>query len=243
VVINQVSRHKELKRKGRKRDSPRDNPTSSSLNTPRYSNKSDLLSHHRDDNALFPYQSRTALTSAAILDELDKAQNYEHDSGETENTILEDMGFRLEPKEVLGKGPGWDATDLHPFLVGCDSSTLCSVDEFSQRDVRAVAKDMNILETPGTVLELDAQEVADIRRRATAQFNCESRRIIRYASDIGMFLGDASLTEKRDEGLVGGLNQHKLKWISIEGNALQRTDDCVKDCSTGDIADAVDVFV
>ena len=40
--------------------------------------------------------------------------------------------------------------------------------------------------------------------------------------------------EKRDEGLVGGLDQHKLKWVAIEGNALQSTNDCVEDCSTGD---------
>lgn len=73
---------------------------------------------------LFPYQSRTALTGAAILDELEEAKNYEHGSGEAEDTILQDMGFRLESKEIHGRGSGWDTTDLHPFLVGRDSSTL-----------------------------------------------------------------------------------------------------------------------
>ena len=55
-----------------------------------------------------------------------------------------------------------------------------------------------------------------------------------YARDFWMFLGDTSLAEKRDEGLVGGLDQHKLEWVSIEGNALQGTKDCVEDCSSGD---------
>ena len=74
---------------------------------------------------LFPYQSRTALTSAAILDELDKTENYKHGSSEAEDTILEDMRFRLESKEFHGeKGSGWDATDFHPLLVARDSSTL-----------------------------------------------------------------------------------------------------------------------
>jgi hypothetical protein len=44
---------------------------------------------------LFPYQSRTALTSATILDELDKTKNHEHDSGEAEHAILEDLRLRL----------------------------------------------------------------------------------------------------------------------------------------------------
>jgi hypothetical protein len=73
---------------------------------------------------LLPYQSRTALTSTAILDELDKAKNYEHDSGEAEHTILKDMGFRQESKEIHGRGSEWDATGLNPLLVARDSSTL-----------------------------------------------------------------------------------------------------------------------
>ena len=77
---------------------------------------------------LFPYQSRTALTSAAILDELDKAKNCKHDSGKAEDTILEGMGFKLVfklvSKEIYGRGSGWDATDFHPLLVALDSSTL-----------------------------------------------------------------------------------------------------------------------
>jgi hypothetical protein len=55
-----------------------------------------------------------------------------------------------------------------------------------------------------------------------------------YAKDFWIYFGDTSLMEKRDEGLVGGLDQHKLKWVPIEGNAFQSTNNCVEDCSTGD---------
>ena len=75
---------------------------------------------------LIPNQSRAALTSATILDELDKTKSYEHDSREAEDKILEDLRLRLdsESKEIHGRGFGWDATDLHPLLVACDSSIL-----------------------------------------------------------------------------------------------------------------------
>ena len=73
---------------------------------------------------LLSHQSRTALTGTAILDELDKAKKHEHDSGEAEDTVLEDRGFRFESKEIYGSGSVWDAADLHPLLVARDSSTL-----------------------------------------------------------------------------------------------------------------------
>jgi hypothetical protein len=73
---------------------------------------------------LFPYQSWTALTRAAIPDELDKAKHHEHDSGKAKDTILEDRGFSLESKEIYGRGSGWDATDFHPLLVARNSSAL-----------------------------------------------------------------------------------------------------------------------
>lgn len=80
---------------------------------------------------LFPYQSRTSLTSAAIHDELDKANNYERENGEAEDTILEDWGFSLESKEIHWRGSGWDTTDLHPLPVARDSSVLKGI--FSQK--------------------------------------------------------------------------------------------------------------
>ena len=73
---------------------------------------------------LFPYQSRTALTSTAISDKLEKTKKYEHDSGKAKDTILEDMGFGRESKEFHGRGSKWDTADLHPLLVARDSSTL-----------------------------------------------------------------------------------------------------------------------
>ena len=88
---------------------------------------------------------------------------------------MEHVGFRLKFKGIHGGDSGSNATGLHPLLVARDGSTLrekvfvkeCSpndsskphfysVDEFGQRDVILVIKDMDILETPGTVLELDA---------------------------------------------------------------------------------------
>jgi hypothetical protein len=58
---------------------------------------------------------------------------------------------------------------------------LSTVDEFSQGDIGMVAKDMDILETAcGAILEFDAQEVANIRRRATAEFNSQRRSVISY---------------------------------------------------------------
>jgi len=80
---------------------------------------------------LFPYQSRTALARAATFDELDKAENNEHDSGEADDTSFENMRFglenirlRLESKEIQGGGFGSEATGLHPFPVARDGSTL-----------------------------------------------------------------------------------------------------------------------
>ena len=68
------------------------------------------------------------MTSATALDDeldkLDKAKNGEQDSRKSENAILEDIGFRLEPKEVGGGDPGSDATGIHPLLVARDGSTL-----------------------------------------------------------------------------------------------------------------------
>ena len=55
---------------------------------------------------------------------------------------------------------------------------LYSVDKFGQGDVLMVVKNMEIFETPGTVLELDVQEVTDIRGRASAKLNCDSGCVI-----------------------------------------------------------------
>jgi hypothetical protein len=58
---------------------------------------------------------------------------------------------------------------------------LGTVDELGQRNIGMVSKNMDILETAcGAILELDAQEVTDIRRRTTAEFNGKSGCVISY---------------------------------------------------------------
>lgn len=49
-----------------------------------------------------------------------------------------------------------------------------------------------------------------------------------------MFRGDASLMEKGNEWLVGGLNQHELERVAVERNALKRTKDSVEEGAPGD---------
>lgn len=44
-----------------------------------------------------------------------------------------------------------------------------------------VAEDMDVLEIAGsTILELDTEEVADVRRRTTAEFDGQSRSVVGY---------------------------------------------------------------
>jgi hypothetical protein len=53
---------------------------------------------------------------------------------------------------------------------------LSTVDELGQGDVSVVAKDVDVLEVgAGAVLEFNAEEVADIRGRATAELNGNGR--------------------------------------------------------------------
>jgi hypothetical protein len=92
---------------------------------------------------LFPNQSWTALTRAAIPDELDKAKHHEHDSGKAKDTILEDRGFSLESKEIYGRSSGWDATDFHPLLVARDSSAL--MEDFVKRSLNDIIKHTSAL--------------------------------------------------------------------------------------------------
>lgn len=56
---------------------------------------------------------------------------------------------------------------------------LSAVDELSQGDVSVVAEDVDILEMGiGSVLEFDAEEVTNIRGRATAELNSDSGRVL-----------------------------------------------------------------
>lgn len=62
-----------------------------------------------------------------------------------------------------------------------ERNNLGTVDEFGQGDVGVVVEDVDILEMGiGSVLELDAKEVTDIRRRAAAKLDSDSRRVLSY---------------------------------------------------------------
>lgn len=130
-----------------------------------------------------------------------------------------------------------------------DNTHLCAIDKLSQGDVSVVTENVNILEIGGSILKLDAQEVADIRRGPTAKFNRKGGSIVSYwehisgriyecgtrHTDAGKFrvlLSDSGLAEERNEWLVGGLDQHELERVTIKGNALQRRKDSVQKRAT-----------
>lgn len=54
------------------------------------------------------------------------------------------------------------------------------------------------------------------------------------ASELGVVLGDTGLREERNEGLVGGLDEHELEGVAVEGDALEGAQDRVKDGATSD---------
>ena len=54
-----------------------------------------------------------------------------------------------------------------------------------------------------------------------------------------MVLGDTGLREERDEGLVGGLDEHELEGVAVEGDALEGAQDRVKDSATSNCMGAL----
>lgn len=52
-----------------------------------------------------------------------------------------------------------------------------------------------------------------------------------------MLLSNAGLVEEGDEGLVGGLDQHELKRVAIESNALKGGENSVQESATSDYAE------
>jgi len=129
---------------------------------------------------------------------------------------------------------------------------LSTVDKLGQGDVSVVAKDVDVVELgAGAVLEFDAEEVADIRGRAAAELNGNGggevswrKRVLALlysdtgihtdASQFRVFRGDASLTEEGNEWLVCGLNQHELERVTVERNALERSQDSVEQRASSD---------
>jgi hypothetical protein len=43
-----------------------------------------------------------------------------------------------------------------------------------------------------------------------------------------VLLGDTSLGKERHKGLIGSLDEHKLEWVAVEGDALEGAQDSVK---------------
>jgi len=56
------------------------------------------------------------------------------------------------------------------------------------------------------------------------------------ASKLRALVGDAGLTEERDKCLVGGLDQHELKRVTVEGNAFERCKDSVEKSASSNLS-------
>jgi len=207
------------------------------------SNDTNLLVHDRNKGTLFTLQPGAALFGTALPHELDDAEK-EATKSEASNGVRNEVVGRSGDTEEIVRGERVGTADVHPLLVAGDGSVLGAVDEFSQGDISMVAKDMDILEVGvGAVPELNAEEVADVRRRAAAELDGDGRGKIGNASEFGVLLGDSSLVEEGNEWLVGGLNQHELERVAIERNALERSKDRVKNCASSDISNTGNVSV
>ena len=53
------------------------------------------------------------------------------------------------------------------------------------------------------------------------------------ASKFGAVLSNTSLGEEGNERLVGGLDEHELEWVAVEGDALEGAQNGVEDSTTG----------
>lgn len=67
----------------------------------------------------------------------------------------------------------------------------------------------------------------------------QNGRALTNAAEFGALLSDTSLGEEGDEGLVGGLNEHELERVAVEGNAFERAQDGVEDSATGNLTRGV----
>lgn len=68
---------------------------------------------------------------------------------------------------------------VRKLLPRAEISYLGTVDELSQRDISVVAENVNILEEArGAVLELDAEEVTEVRRGSAAELNGKCRGVV-----------------------------------------------------------------
>jgi len=61
-----------------------------------------------------------------------------------------------------------------------------------------------------------------------------SSRLLTNTAKLRVLLNNAGLVEEGNEWLVGGLYQHELQGITIEGNAFQRFKDRMKESTSCD---------
>lgn len=86
------------------------------------------------------------------------------------------------------------------------------------------------------VLELDADEVPLVRSGTGTDFDSEGGSVIGQTVELGIMLGNLHHVEEGDNRLVGGLDEQELEGVSIEGNALQSSEDGVHGSATSDCA-------
>ena len=72
-----------------------------------------------------------------------------------------------------------------------------------------------------TVPEFDTDEVPVVRSGTSTDFNGDGGSVIGQTLEVGIGLRDLGHVEERDDGLVGGLDEYDLEWVTVEGNVLQ----------------------
>jgi len=198
-----------------------------------------------DVEVLFTLQPEAGFTSlsAGTLDELGGHEEAKHgDKGE--GTSIGGLSAAASDVFENSHGVALDATNFLPLPVAGDSGTLSTVDELSQRDICVVTEDVDVLEAVrGTVLEFDAEEVAEIGGRSTAQLNSNGRCVVGEAAEFRVVLGDAGLVEERNEWLVASFDQQELQGVAVESDALKRCEDGVHESATSNVTDTADIII
>ena len=133
--------------------------------------RNSTISFDRNFTHLLTEKLGAAGSSLALLPETDNGEDgSEQGDAASEHGKSVGGNFSTEVEDVDFHG-GAATADLHPLPVGGDGGVLSTVDELGQGDVGVVAEDVDILEGGGTVLELDAEEVTDVRGRTAAELD------------------------------------------------------------------------
>jgi len=137
-----------------------------------------------------------------------------------------------------------DAANLSPLPVAGNGSVLSPVYELGQGNICMMAEDVDVLEVFGApILELDAEEVAEVGRRAAAELDSNCGSIFGDTEHLWVVIDDAGLVEERNERLVGSLDQEELERVAIESDAFQSREDSVEQGTASDVSNAVDILV